>query len=166
MLSSEELTLLDVWVDSSLVCDSDHLAVVGTYQTVRNVGVSGTGKKKRIPCALRWTASDPVAWEKAVGGSGEFGADWRDPLAFLGFLARTADAHKTRRKCEKDQAICDLKAQFADVLRRLWSGDVAIVSCGGDEGLSLDRDKWFFCGKHARRNDLQCNESVAITSIG
>ena len=30
----------------------------------------GTGKKKRIPCALRWTANDPVAWEKAVGGSG------------------------------------------------------------------------------------------------
>ena len=112
LLSSEELTLLDVWVDSSLVCDTDHLAVVGTYQTVRNVGVSGTGKKKRIPRALRWTANDPVAWEKAVDGSGEFGADWRDPLAFLGFLARTADAHKTRRKCEKDQAVCDLKAQL------------------------------------------------------
>ena len=159
MFSSEEMTLLDVWVDSSLVCDSDHLAVVATSQTVRNVGVSGTGKKKRIPCALRWTANDPVAWEKAVGGSGEFGADWRDQLAFLGFLARTADAHKTRRKCEKDQVICDLKAQ-------LWSGDVAIVSCGGGEGLSLDRDKWFFCGKHARRNDLQCNGSVAITSTG
>ena len=112
MFSSEETTLLDVWVDSSLVCDSDHLAVVGTYQTVRNVGVFGTSKKKRIPCALRWTASDPVAWEKAVGGSGEFGADWRDPLAFLGFLARTADLHKTRQKCEKDQVICDLKAQL------------------------------------------------------
>ena len=93
---------------SSLVCGSDHLAVVGTYQTVRNGGVFGTGKKKRIPCALRWTANDPVAWEKAVGGSGEFGADWRDPLAFLSFLARTADAHKTRQKCEKDQVICDL----------------------------------------------------------
>ena len=65
LLSSEDLTFLDVWVDSSLVCDSDHLAVVGTYQTVRNVGVSGTGKKKRIPCALRWTANDPVAWEKS-----------------------------------------------------------------------------------------------------
>ena len=110
--SSEETTRLDVWVDSSLVCDRDHLAVVGTYQTVRNAGVFGTSKKKRIPCALRWTASDPVAWEKAVGGSGEFGADWRDPSAFLGFLARTADAHKTRRKCEKDQVICDLKAQL------------------------------------------------------
>ena len=97
---------------STLRCDSDHLAVVGTYQTVRNVGVSGAGKKKRIPYALRWTANDPVAWEKAVGGSGEFGADWRDPLAFLGFLARTADAHKTRQKCEKDQVICDLKAQL------------------------------------------------------
>ena len=93
LFSSEETTLLDVWVDSSLVCDSDHLAVVGTYQTVRNAGVFGTSKKKRIPCALRWTASDPVAWEKAVGCSGEFGADWRDPSAFLGFLARTADAH-------------------------------------------------------------------------
>ena len=46
LFSSEELTLLDVWVDSSLVRDSDHLAVVGTYQTVRNVGVSGTCKKK------------------------------------------------------------------------------------------------------------------------
>ena len=109
LFSSEETTLLDVWVDSSLVCDSD-LAVVGTYQTVRNAGVFGTSKKKRIPCALRWTASDPVAWEKVVGGSGEFGADWRDPLAFLGFLARTADAHKTRQKCEKDQVIGDLKA--------------------------------------------------------
>ena len=112
LFSSEETTLLDVWVDSSLVCDSDHLAVVGTYQTVRNDGVSGTGNKKRIPCALRWTANDPVAWEKAVGGSGELGAHWRDPLAFLGFLARTADAHKTRRKCEKDQVICDLNAQL------------------------------------------------------
>ena len=112
LFSSEETTVLDVWVDSSLVCDSDHLAVVGTYQTVRNDGVSGTGKKKRIPYALRWTANDPVAREKAVGGSGEFGADWRDPLAFLGFLARTADAHKTRQKCEKDQVICDLKAQL------------------------------------------------------
>ena len=108
LLSSEETTLLDVWVDSSLVCDSDHLAVVGTCQDSPQRGVSGTGKKKRIPCALRWTANDPVAWEKAVGGSGEFGADRRDPLAFLGFLARTADAHKTRRNCEKDQVICDL----------------------------------------------------------
>ena len=53
-----------------------------------------------------------IPQEKAVGGSGEFGADWRDPLAFLGFLARTADAHKTRQKCEKDQVICDLKAQL------------------------------------------------------
>ena len=112
LFSSIETTLLDVWVDSSLACDSDHLAVVGTYQTVRNAGVSGTGKKERIPCALRWTASDPVAWERAVGGSGEFGADWCDPLAFLGFLARTADAHKTRRKCEKDQVICYLKVQL------------------------------------------------------
>ena len=94
------------------MCGSDHLAVVGTCQTVRNAGVSGTGKKKRIPCVLRWTANDPVAWEKAVGGSGEFGADWRDPLAFLGFLARTADAHKTRRKCEKGKVICYLKAQL------------------------------------------------------
>ena len=112
LFSSEETTLLELWVDSSLVCGSDHLAVVGAYQTVRNAGVSGAGKKKRIPCALLWTANDPVAWEKAVGGSGEFGADWRDPLAFLGFLARTADAHKTRRKCEEDQVICDLKAQL------------------------------------------------------
>ena len=24
-------------------------------------------RKKRIPCALRWTANDPGAWEKAVG---------------------------------------------------------------------------------------------------
>ena len=112
LFSSEETTLLDVWVDSSLVCGSDHLAVVGTCQTVRNAGVLGTGKKKRIPCALRWTANDPETWEKAVGGSGEFGAGWRDPLAFLGFLARTADAHKTRRKCEKDQAVCDLKTQL------------------------------------------------------
>ena len=30
------------------------------------------------------------------------------------------------------------------MLRRLWSGDVAIVFCGGDEGLSFDRDKCFF----------------------
>ena len=119
LFSSEETTLLNVWVDSSLACDRDHLAVVGTYQTVRNAGVFGTSKKTRIPCALRWTASDPFAWEKAVGRSGEFGADWQDPLAFLGFLARTADAHK-----------------------RLWSEDVAIVFCGGDEGLSFDRDKW------------------------
>ena len=109
LFSSEETTLLDVWVDSSLVCDSDHLAVVCTYQTVRN---AGTSKKKRIPCALRWTVSDPVAWQKAVGGCGEFGADWRDPLAFLGFLARTADEHNTRREFEEDQAICDLKAQL------------------------------------------------------
>ena len=96
--SSEETTLLDVWVDSSLVCDSDHLAVVGTYQTVPQRWYFWVrGKKKRIPCALRWTASDPVAWEKAVGASGEFGADWRDSLTLLGFLARTADAHKTCR---------------------------------------------------------------------
>ena len=148
LFSFEETTLLDVWVDSSLVCDSDHLAVVGRYQTARNARVSGRGNKKRIPCALRWTANDPVAWEKGVGGSGEFGADWRDPLAFLGFLARTADAHKIRRKCEKDQVICDLKVQLQD------------------EGLSLDRDEWFFCGEHVRRNDLQCNGSVAFTSIG
>ena len=87
-------------------CGSDHLAVVG------NAGVSGAGKKKRILCVLGWTANDPVAWEKAVGCSGEFGAEWRDRLAFLGLLARTADAHKTRRKCEKDQVICDLKAQM------------------------------------------------------
>ena len=93
-----------------------------------------------ICCALRWTANDPVVWEKAVGGSGEFGADWRDPLAFLGFLARTADAHKTRRKCEKDQVVCDLKTQ----LRRLLSGDSATFSCGGDERPSFVRDKWFF----------------------
>ena len=112
LFSSEETTLLDVWVDSSLVSGSDHLAVVDTYQTVRNAGVFGTGKKKRIPCALRWTANDPAAWEKAVGGSGEFGADWRDPLAFLGFLARTADAGKTRQKCEKDQVVCDLRTQL------------------------------------------------------
>ena len=98
LFSSEETTLLDVWVDSSLVCGSDQLAVVGTYRTAHSAGVSGTDKKKRIPCALRWTANDPVAWEKAVGGSGEFGADWRDPLAFLGFLARTADAHKDTSK--------------------------------------------------------------------
>ena len=112
LFSSEEMPLLDAWVDSSLVCDSDHLAVVGTYQTDHNAGVLGTSKKKRIPCALRWTANDPVMWEKAVGGSGEFGADWQDPLAFLGYLARTADAHKTRRKCEKDLVLCGLKAQL------------------------------------------------------
>ena len=112
LFSSEETPLLDAWVDSSLVCGSDHLAVVGTYQTVRNAGVYGTGKKKRIPCALRWTANDPVAWEKAIGGSGEFGADWRDPLVFLGFLERTGEAHKTRRTCEKDQVICDLRTQL------------------------------------------------------
>ena len=33
-------------------------------------------------------------------------------MTFLGFLGRTADAHKTRRKCEEDQVICDLKAQL------------------------------------------------------
>ena len=85
LFSSEETTLLDVWDDSSQVCESDHLAVVGTYQTVRNAGVCGTSQKKRIPSAIRWTASDPVAWEKAVGGSGEFGADWRDPFCFSWF---------------------------------------------------------------------------------
>ena len=166
LFSSEETTLLDFWVDSSLVCDSDHLAVVGTNQTVRNAGVFGTSKKKRIPCALRWTASDPFAWEKAVGGSGEFGADWQDPLAFLGYLARTADAHKTRRKCEKDQVICDLKAQlkFATTAverrrcnRLLWRRRRALVR---------QRQVFFFCGKHARRNVLLCNGSVATTSIG
>ena len=83
--SSEHTPLLDVWVDSPLVCGSDHLAVVGTYQTVRNAGVVCPRKKTRILGALRWTANDPVAWEKVVGGSGEFSADWRDPLAFLGF---------------------------------------------------------------------------------
>ena len=31
---------------------------------------------------------------------------------FLGFLARTAGAHKTLRKCEEDKVICDLKAQL------------------------------------------------------
>ena len=36
LFSSEETMLLDVWVDSSLVCDSDHLAVNGTSQTVRS----------------------------------------------------------------------------------------------------------------------------------
>ena len=85
LFSPEERTLLDVWVDSSMVCGSDHLAVVDTNQTVRNAGVLGAGKKKRIPCALRWTANDLVAWEKAVGGFGEFGADWREPLAFPWF---------------------------------------------------------------------------------
>ena len=40
-------------------------------------------------------------------------------------------------------------------------------SCGGNENLSLHRDEWFFfCGKHARRNDLQCNGSVASISTG
>ena len=52
------------------------------------------------------------------------------------------------------------------MLRRLWSGDGAIVSCGGDEGLSLDRDKRFFCRKHVRRNDLRCNGCVATISTG
>ena len=85
LFSSEETPLLDVWVVSSLACGSDHLAVVGTYRTARSAGVLGPCEKKRIPCALRWTANDPVAWEKAVGGSGEFGADWRDPLAFPWF---------------------------------------------------------------------------------
>ena len=33
-------------------------------------------------------------------------------MEFLGFLARTTDAHKTRRKCEKDQIVNDLKAQL------------------------------------------------------
>ena len=41
------------------------------------------------------------------------------------------------------------------MLRRLWSGDGAIVSCCGDEGLSLDRDKWFLCGKNAKRSPVQ-----------
>ena len=112
LLSSEETPLLDVWVDSSLVGSDDHLAVVGAYQVARSDGVLGPCKRKRIPCALRWTANDPVAWEKAVGDSGEFGADWRDPLAFLGFLARTAEAHTTRRKCEKDWIVGDLKTQL------------------------------------------------------
>ena len=69
MFSSEETPLLYVGVDSSLACGSDHLAVVGTYQTARSVGDLGPCKKKRIPCALRWTANDPVTWEKAVGVS-------------------------------------------------------------------------------------------------
>ena len=42
LFSSEETLLLDVWVDSSLVCGRDHLAVVGTNQTVRNAGVLGS----------------------------------------------------------------------------------------------------------------------------
>ena len=46
LFSSEETTLLDVWVDSSLVCGSDHLAVVGTYQTVRNAGVFWYGQEE------------------------------------------------------------------------------------------------------------------------
>ena len=80
-----------------MVCGSDHLAVVSTHQTARSAGDLG-------PCI--------GGQRRAVGGSGEFGADWRDPLAFLGFLARTADAHKTRRKCEKDQIVCDLRTQL------------------------------------------------------
>ena len=51
LFSSEETPLLDVWVDSSLVCGSDHLAVVGTCQIARSVGDLGPCKKKRIPCA-------------------------------------------------------------------------------------------------------------------
>ena len=112
LFSSKETPLLDVWVDSSLVCGSDHLAVVGTYQVARSGGGRRPCKRKRIPSALRWAANDPVAWEKAVGESGEFGAGWRGPLAFLGFLPRTAEAHKTRRKCEKDQVVGDLKTQL------------------------------------------------------
>ena len=113
LFSSEETTLLDVWGSTHRWCVT---ALI--WQWLARIRQSATvvflvhDKKKRIPCALRWTANDPVAWEKAVGGSGEFGADWRDPLAFLGFLARTADEHKTRRKCEEDQVTCDLKAQL------------------------------------------------------
>ena len=47
----------------------------------------------------------PLRGRTAVGVSGEFGADWHDPLAFLPFLARTAEAHKTRRKCEKIRSL-------------------------------------------------------------
>ena len=104
LFSSQGTFLLDVWVDSSLVCDSDHLAVVGTYQTVRNAGVSGTGKKKRIPCALRWTANDPVAWRKLLVALESLVLTGVTRWFFLVFLAR--------RKCEKDQVICDLKAQL------------------------------------------------------
>ena len=49
LFSSEETTLLDVWVDSSLVCDSDHLAVVGTYETVRNAGVLVRARRNEFP---------------------------------------------------------------------------------------------------------------------
>ena len=160
LFSSKETTLLDVWVGSSLVCGSDHLAVVGTYQTVRNAGVSGTGKKKRIPCALRWTANDPVAWEKAVGGSGEFGADWRDPLAFLGFLARTADAHKTRRKCEKDQVVCDLKAQLRCASTAAERRRCNRLLWRRRRALARQRQVVFLVQRNARRNDLTCNGSV------
>ena len=110
LLSSEETPLLDVWVDSSLVCGSDHLAVVGTCQTVRNAGVLGTCKRNEFPALFDGQRMIPGV-EKAVG-VWRVSADWRDPLAFLGFLARTADAHKTRRKCEKDQVVCDLKTQL------------------------------------------------------
>ena len=97
LLSSEETPLLDVGVYSSLVGGSDHLAVVGTYQVARGDGSLGPCKRRRIPGALCWTASDPVAWEKAVGESGEFGADWRDALALLGFLARARHVENVRR---------------------------------------------------------------------
>ena len=66
-------------------------------------------KRRRIRCALRWEANDRVAWEKAVGESGEFGADWRDLLAFL---SRFPGAHKTRRKCEKDPIVGELETQL------------------------------------------------------
>ena len=49
LFSLEETPLLDVWVDSSLVCGSDHLAVVGTCQTFRNAGVLGTCKRNEFP---------------------------------------------------------------------------------------------------------------------
>ena len=43
------------------------------------------------------------------------------------------------------------------MLRRIPSGDSAIVSCGGDERPSFDRDRWFFLREacEAKRSQVQ-----------
>ena len=68
------------------------------------VWVRARGKEFPVLFAVQRTI--PQRGRKLLVKSGEFGADWRDPLAFLVFLARTAEAHKTRRKGEeKDQMV-------------------------------------------------------------
>ena len=114
LLSSEETTLLDVWVDSSLVCDSDHS---GSGWRVsdgsQRSGVSWVrARRKEFPVLFVGQRMIPLHGRKLLAALESLVLTGKTRWSFLGFLARTADAHKTRRKCEKDQVICDLKAQL------------------------------------------------------